>query len=184
MKTAGMKYAPELQELLGQATGKEWMPLAGSVDVPGEVKAKIHRLGIKGLFPKARYPEAALSGLWLYFSQLDESHRISQDLETPEGSYWHGIMHRREPDAGNAGYWFRQMGRHAVFPALLEAAQEVIAKHPGVSYPVGKQWDPYLLIEFCEKARQRPGSNEEKLAMELQRVEWQILFDYCVEPGL
>jgi hypothetical protein len=29
------------------------------------------------------------SGLWLAFNFLDESHRISQDIDTPTGSYWH-----------------------------------------------------------------------------------------------
>jgi hypothetical protein len=46
---------------------------------------------------------ACLAGLWLYHDFLDESHTISQDIDTPTGSYWHGIMHRREPDAGNPG---------------------------------------------------------------------------------
>src|SRR6185295_10328040 len=40
------------------------------------------------------------AGLLLRYDFLDESHHISQELETPGGSYWHGIMHRREPDFG------------------------------------------------------------------------------------
>ena len=46
---------------------------------------------------------ACLAGLWLYHDFLDESHRISQEIETPTGSYWHGLMHRREGDFGNPG---------------------------------------------------------------------------------
>src|SRR5437868_2895832 len=42
-----------------------------------------------------------LAGLWLYHDYLDESHRISQEIETQTGSYWHGLMHRREPDFSN-----------------------------------------------------------------------------------
>src|SRR5262249_46092376 len=34
---------------------------------------------------------ACLAGLSLRHDFLDESHRISQDIETPSGSYWHGI---------------------------------------------------------------------------------------------
>jgi len=46
--------------------------------------------------------EACLAGLWLLHDFLDEAHTISQDIDTPTGSYWHGVMHRREPDAANA----------------------------------------------------------------------------------
>jgi hypothetical protein len=44
---------------------------------------------------------ACLAGLWLLYDFLDESHTISQNLGTPTGSYWHGLMHRREPDYDN-----------------------------------------------------------------------------------
>jgi len=44
---------------------------------------------------------ACLAGLWLSHDFLDESHTISQEIATPTGSYWHGLMHRREPDASN-----------------------------------------------------------------------------------
>src|SRR5579862_7430246 len=62
--------------------------------------------------------QACLAGLWLYHDFLDESHRISQDLSTVEGSYWHGLMHRREPDFSNSKYWFRHVGQHPVFVPL------------------------------------------------------------------
>ena len=42
------------------------------------------------------------AGVWLYHDFLDESHQISQEIETPAGSYWHGILHRREPDYANS----------------------------------------------------------------------------------
>ena len=55
-----------------------------------------------------------LSALWLRNDFLDESHQISQSIETATGSYWHGIMHRREPDFSNAKYWFRRVGSHPI----------------------------------------------------------------------
>src|SRR5207245_11135 len=54
------------------------------------------------------------SGLYLRFNFLDESHTISQGIHTVEGSYWHAIMHRREPDYSNAKHWFRKVGQHPV----------------------------------------------------------------------
>ena len=62
-------------------------------------------------------------GLWLLAGDLDQSHSISQAIETAEGSFWHGIMHRREADFGNAKYWFRRVGSHVVFERLAEALQ-------------------------------------------------------------
>ena len=40
---------------------------------------------------------ACRAGLWLYHEFLDEAHEITQHLHTPAGSYWHALVHRREP---------------------------------------------------------------------------------------
>ena len=50
--------------------------------------------------------DSLASALWLYVDELDRSHTISQGIHTATGSYWHGIMHRREGDFGNSHYWF------------------------------------------------------------------------------
>ena len=134
------------------------------------------------LFPSARSPQGALSGLWLYHGCLDESHSISQDLKTPDGSFWHGIMHRREPDPGNAGYWFRRVGRHPIFPELREAVAAVVECHPAAGFQLGAEWDPFAWIDFWERARRQPGSDADKTALAIQQSEWEILFDWCARP--
>src|SRR5688572_32618825 len=88
-----------------------------------EHRSALTALSESNLFDPGRARDEAmarccLAGLWLAFDFLDESHRISQDIETPSGSYWHGIIHRREPDYANSKYWFRRAGRHAIFPAM------------------------------------------------------------------
>ncbi len=67
---------------------------------------------------------------------------------------------------------FVRRGKHPVFPALRTAAIQL-------GYETGAEWDPFGFIDFCESPRVRPGSDEEGLAMQVQLVEWQILFDYC-----
>ena len=152
--------------------GRRLMPLAMTGGGSNEARVMIREAGARKLFPRSRAPEAALAGLYLYFDCWSEAHETAQDIATPEGSYWHAIVHRQEPDAWNSGYWFRQVGAHPIFPALRDAAA-------GVGISVGTKWDPQAFIELCEQARQNPGSDLESQAREVQRAEWQLLFDYC-----
>jgi hypothetical protein len=113
-----------------------------------------------------------LAALYLYFGCWQEAHETAQDVQSVEGSYWHAIVHRQEPDAWNSDYWFRQVGRHAIFPALREAAIAL-----GVDF--GAEWRPGAFIKLCEEARSSPGSDRERQALAVQLAEWQLLFDYC-----
>ena len=117
--------------------------------------------------------------MWLYFSCFDESHEIVQELNSAEASFWHAILHRQEPDAGNSAYWFRRVGNHPIFEDLTSVAAEIAVRFPGSGVRMGAKWDPFDFINFCEEARQRPGSAAECAALEIQRAEWQLLFDYC-----
>jgi hypothetical protein len=111
---------------------------------------------------------ACLAGLWLLYDFLDESHTISQEIDTKTGSYWHGIMHRREPDAGNSKYWFRRVGNHAVLARLAVEA-------PALGYAYR---DPIEFIDFVERCR-GTGTADEELARKVQRLEWQLLFEHA-----
>ena len=155
-------YGPEVAAILALAdNGERLMPLVQGNCVSEEAKRRLSAADPQSLFPDARAPQAAMAGLYLYFGCWDQAHEIAQAVETAEGSYWHAIVHRQEPDAANSGYWFRQVGSHPIFPAL--------AKIAGVA-----RWDPMEFIRQCERAA--PG------ALELQRAEWQLLFDYCASP--
>jgi hypothetical protein len=166
------QYGVQVENILAEdGDGGRPMPLAGGKPVRAAME-ELSRWSARDLFPEACSPEAALSGLYLYFCAYDESHKISQDIETAEGSFWHGIMHRQEPDAGNAAYWFRRVGQHSIFPQLRDAAERL-------GFRVKERWDPFAFIDFCEDARKKPGSKEEQIAMAVQLAEWQLLFDYC-----
>src|SRR5882724_1017687 len=124
------------------------------------------------LLGQSKLPDVVRAALYLHFGCWQEAHELVDDLETPDGMYWHAIVHRQEPDPGNAGYWFRRVGQHPVFAALRARAAEI-----GVE--VGDRWDPIAFVDYCERARVRPGSDAERKAREVQLAEWEFLFDYC-----
>lgn len=169
-----------MAELLALADGGErLMPLAEGVCCSEQARDRLRATSVKELFPSARAPLAAMSGLYLYFSCCVEAHEIAQSDESSDGSYWHAIVHRQEPDAGNSSYWFRRVGRHPVFTELREAAQEIAHSHPGAGLEFSPAWNPFAFVQVCENARYQPGSELERAALEIQRAEWQLLFDSC-----
>jgi hypothetical protein len=160
--------------------GHRLIPLAGGDCVSTAAQQQLNTQTAAILFPNSAAPQAAMAGLWLYFSCREEAHKIAQDLNTAEGSFWHGILHRQEPDPANAAYWFRQVGLHPVFPDLRDVALKIKRRYAfAKDLPFKSTWDPFAFIAYCEDARSRPGCVEEVYAMEVQLAEWQLLFDYC-----
>jgi hypothetical protein len=140
-------YGPEVAAILALGgNGERPMALARPVCVSEEARARI---------AAATIPETLRAGLYLYFGCWTEAHEAAQEIQTREGSYWHAVVHRQEPDAGNAGYWFAQVGNHPIYAELSAAADE--------------PWDPRAFIQQCERGR----------GTELQLLEWQLLFNYC-----
>ncbi len=172
-------YGPVIAGILALLeNGQRLMPLAGGQCASEEARRRLEHISAAELFGGERiaakdFAEAARAGLFLYLSCLDEAHKIAQEIQTSTGSYWHGIMHRQEPDSSNAAYWFRRVGQHEIFPALREAAIEIAGDEiPEIRKKAA--WDPFWFIDACEAAR---GGN--RALEEIQRAEWQLLFDYC-----
>ncbi|HXS97066.1 MAG TPA: hypothetical protein VN736_20850 [Candidatus Limnocylindrales bacterium] len=135
--------------------------------------AEAMRDAAESLFERSRAPRAALAGLYLRAGSWKDAHETASGIETPDGSFWHAIVHREEPDPANSAYWFRQTGEHPVFPALAAAASET------GRFPRGAVWDPYKFIDLCESARKQPGSDLERTCNAIRQAEWELLFDWC-----
>jgi hypothetical protein len=140
--------------------------------------------GIVGNRDMAR---CCISGLWLLHDFLDESHTISQSIHSTSGSYWHGIMHRREPDFSNSKYWFRRVGDHEIFPELCAASCELASQferdHYAEYLTTQNDWDPYHFVDLCEAAI-RERSDSTRLCQQIARLEWELLFDYCYQKAV
>lgn len=77
--------------------------------------------------PDTAWPNA-LKALW-YDAKGDweSSHNIAQDMHNELGSWMHAYLHRKEGDAFNAGYWYRQAGRSYPEISLDAELREMVA---------------------------------------------------------
>lgn len=161
-------YGPVVAALVTEARLASLGPGSPEPDVHVELRRFNPETDLGPVSSNQDAARACLAGLWIYFDYLDESHTISQDLQTKEGSFWHAIMHRREPDAWNSKYWWRQVGNHSVLDSLREHASQLCYTYT----------TPEAFVDFCEQVR-GSGSIEESTAQSVQLLEWQLLFDWC-----
>jgi hypothetical protein len=73
-------------------------------------------------------PPAGLSlaaqGLWHDArGDWERAHNCAQDDHSRDGSWVHAYLHRKEGDAGNAGYWYSRAGRKMPAPTITLDAE-------------------------------------------------------------
>jgi hypothetical protein len=128
----------------------------------------------------ARSREGARVGLLYRAGEWERAHGVAQGMASAEGSFWHGILHRQERDWGNAAYWFRRVGQHAVYAAIRDDAVRILREQPVAGWRVGGEWDAVRFVDWCEQAAGEPGSAAERASVEIQAAEFRHLFDWCV----
>ena len=141
----------------------DFLPPLGPGQLNEQYHAQLSDLRIETAFAGIHDHDMAsccLAGLWLLHGFLDESHKISQDIETTAGSYWHALMHRREPDFSNAAYWFRRVDRHPpVVPASRCRAPPSLLPEDrlrsGASSPPSSAPSRFELTRGCGPGRRR-----------------------------
>jgi hypothetical protein len=140
---------------------------------------------IAAMFPSVAHQKrlAMAAGLLQVHDFWEASHDAAQQAddqgERATSAYWHGIAHRREPDASNAAYWFRRVGRHPVFIPLAQAARAYFDEED--LSPLRDQlmpkdaWNPNAMTELCTTAK--AGTPRERLARRIQRLEMWLLLE-------
>ncbi len=152
-----MKYPPNIQTLLtDEAFGQYATTTSGNPKVLADLQA----IDASTFGSNSEMARACLSGLWLLHNFLDQSHDISQSLNTPAGSHWHAIMHRLEGDFSNSKYWYRRVGQWELYDAISERSAEL--------------FDP---MQFVDQVKEDGTDATHDIAV----VEWQVLFEFCFE---
>jgi hypothetical protein len=126
--------------------------------------------------------QAMLAGLWLWFDDLESSHRIAQDIASPTGCFWHAIMHRREGDFSNARYWYTRCQAHRVNHLLGAVTSAVVGSAPAdarITHLIAGEWDGSAFASFVESVHRHPNDPRRAIAVHLQQAEWRALFHHC-----
>lgn len=96
----------------------------------------------------------------LWHDHWDLAHGIAQSHEgQADHDLLHAILHRREGDYANAGYWFRSAGRHPCLARMGEAVSSLLPSGDPLRealMPSG-QWSAKA---FIEEVRRHAGSSD------------------------
>ncbi len=194
-----VSYTSAIADVINKLeTGNPLPPLVPENAWNNELTDKLVDVPLEDLFQGQSlkddiYAGAIKSGLLLWNDDLNASHDISQELTNNTGSYWHGIMHRREPDYSNAKYWFGKVGTHPIYPALRERAITVAkeAQNPSdalsqIAQAIEAQehWDPYQFIDWCQAAENDTNTDVTHFLQQVQAEEIKLLLAYSYQNAI
>lgn len=158
-------------------------PALGPQRRPGTLPADDVERAVTEALAGAERPRAAeitaLALLW--HDHLDAAHEFVQERPGADAAWVHGLMHRREPDHGNAAYWFRRVGRHPAFPALAQAVA-ALPVEPGRQplrdrLVAGGAWDAFAFNDGAAEA----GAADEDFLRAVQAEEFTVLLRHLAD---
>ncbi|WP_417851809.1 hypothetical protein [Thalassoglobus sp.] len=150
--------------------------------MPGWLRSACENLNLKGA-NSGPDSIAIKAGLFQIHGDLETSHEYAQDCQGKgryaAGDYWHGIMHRREPDYGNSKYWFRRVGEHPIFDDLSTQASTILKACASplahqwsdrlTTNGTGHSWDPMAFVDLCETCS---TTQDRQLIEAVRQIQW------------
>jgi hypothetical protein len=137
------------------------------------------------------YAAALLAALWLWHDGLDECHRIVQnppdEKSTSTYAFWHAIMHRREGDFSNSKYWYARCTNHPVLQTLAAQAGAIVNPAPAdksLLRITANGWNPNAFVDLAEALSAKESDPRLPVAVQLQRLEWQVLWNHCLAAAI
>ena len=194
-----IEYPPLINEIVQKLDARQPLPpLVPEKEWDSELTTQIQATSTADLFDGRALKDTSLanavkSALLLWNDALDDSHDISQDVRSKTGSYWHGIMHRREPDYSNSKYWFARVGSHPIFPALRVRVLDILKAEPSRSAQLARyaeaiaqndNWDAPQFIDWCQDAAGHADDEVVEFLQTVQVEEIKLLLDYSCRNAL
>ena len=194
-----IEYPPQIDEIVQKLDARHPLPpLAPEKEWDSELTNQIRATSATDLFDGRALKDSSLanavkSGLLLWNDALDDSHNISQSIGSKTGSYWHGIMHRREPDYSNSKYWFARVGSHPIFPMLRVRVLDSLKAEPRQSTQLARHmevieqnnnWDVPQFIDWCQDAAGHADGEVVEFLQTVQVEEIKLLLDYSCRNAL
>lgn len=153
-----------------------------------EVRDILQKTPVEELFSPEKvrnktFARAVVSGLLIWNDCEAEAHSIAQDIQTAEGSYFHAIIHRREPDIWNSGYWFNRVGKHPVFTLIYDfVASNANESIRGKILSTG-EWDPESFNKVVEAFQNGKNSDTDEI-INIQHAELLFIIAHSYRHAL
>lgn len=127
-----------------------------------------------------------LAGALLFYGYLKESLRLSQKIKTPEGNYWHAIMHRVEGDYENSRYWLKTIPHHSIYSQVHKELKEKLTNKIEVLQKLldKESWDPIAYVDLIEELERTKDIELTKAMSMLGFIEWKALYEFCYINGI
>lgn len=179
-----MDATATLDELLATPEPAHLGPLPRLGTLPADATSRLARNLARTLqLPPAR-ADSLEALLLLWHDHHEPAHALVQDLPDADAAFVHGILHRREPDDGNARYWFHRVGNHPAMVPLTQAVARFLAPHPDLAQhllPHGR-WDPMAMIAAAAATRRSPSlpPDQVDLLRQVQALETRALAQHLI----
>ena len=194
-----VEYPPQIAEIVEKLDARQPLPaLVPEKEWDTELTKQIQNTSSADFFDDQTSKDSSSGdivriGLLVWNDAYDKPHGMLQDINSKTGSYWHAILHRREPDYSNSQYWFGRVGSHPIFPTLRKRVLDFLEEDSSESSQLasyaeeieGKDnWDAPQFVDWCQAAEQNPNAEVIEFLQKAQVEEIKLLLEYSYRNAI